>query len=137
VDNDTDYRFLSEELRHEFIIYLMQLREKFDPNKRVINFLEVKDIDLYHYQNFDPKKSHGHKEQLFTKSNPYKFNSGLFEAWAAEQDPIKKGKLGQMEIFLNRNKWKRLTEDDFEIVKTLGQGGYGKVILVRRITNKE
>jgi len=124
VPKEYDYRLRSHNCRDEFIYYLVKLREG------VVNtpmkFWLKMEIELAKWT-----KTEDMKQSCFPPGDPVIMTSEQFKNYYNERN-LKKIEESKNTVTLISSDGKQLTENDFEIIRVLGRGAFGKVILTQK-----
>jgi serum/glucocorticoid-regulated kinase 2 len=123
---DPNLRLCSGRHRDEFIQYLLELREKLRCEK--IKIYVRPEIELARYTKNDDET-----QMKLPGGDPRSFSSEEWKAWYMDRRNKREHDIAQTEtVFNNVNPVEKLSEEDFEILKVLGRGAFGKVSLCQK-----
>lgn len=133
-----DYRLSSQEYRHEFIEYLLQQKEQKNAPNTV--FIIKQQPDLYEFCTYEGQKrtiilenslgtEMNHKEfknYYFNKPRRTFYSSTKYESFNDKNQNMKTSSK------CNNNSYQEISIEDFETIRVIGRGSYGKVVLCRK-----
>lgn len=123
VPSQYDYNLRTLE-RDEFILYLIYLKEKIGlPPMKIWMRPE---INLEQFTKTDKMKN-----TVCPSEEPKEYNTQQFLDFLKLKDMKIKETAEQTETLISKD-GKKLTENDFEVIRMLGKGAFGKVILTRK-----
>ena len=124
VPTEYDYRFRSSSLRDEFLFYLIQLIYLFTDKYPKIWFVE--ELELRKYTRYEDT------EKVLTPDfPPIEMSAEEFRVYYTNRNLKMHEELRLTETILSID-GKDLKEDDFEILRLLGKGAFGRVVLAEK-----
>ena len=136
VPKEYDYRLSSNGSRDDFIWYCLKLRERLNvENLEPIKFYFRENIELGIYT-----KNENEKKEKLPPGKPIEMTADTFIQWKKQKDQAQKMSIEQTETIFNKLSAdidSKLTEDNFEIIRVLGRGAFGKVNLCVKKDTRE
>lgn len=126
VPKEYDYRLCSAQHRDEFIYFLLQLRERLI--KEQVKIYVRPEIELERYTKNDDET-----QMKLPGGDPKAFGSAAWKIWYEDRKNKRQENINQTETIINTiAPGQKLSEDDFDIIKVLGRGAFGKVSLCQK-----
>lgn len=124
----------SAKSRDEFIWYVLSLRSELTAtNIKPVKFYFREEIELGLYSKNDDEK-----KMKLPPGEPIEMDAAKFNDWSQHKDTQKQKDIDETEtVWSTVYTEKPLNEDDFEIIKTIGRGAFGKVNLCIKKDNQE
>jgi serum/glucocorticoid-regulated kinase 2 len=128
VSGEYDY-YLSTPSKDEFIKYILYVQGK--KKMEAIKFYMTEDIDLKKYTKYENQKVRHLPAVL-----PQKLDFSSFSEMIGRKNNELENAIKNTEMIISKD-GSKVTENSFEVLKTLGKGYFGRVFLVEKKDDKE
>jgi serum/glucocorticoid-regulated kinase 2 len=134
VRDEYDYRYSSPDKRDKILTTICKAYYMNITNKPLIFFFKD-DINLIQYTTTEDDKKKG--EMRMPKEDATQMDEDALQQKIQETIKRKEKLKADTETVFTKDQGNRVTLDDFEILKVLGRGAFGKVMLVEKKDNKQ